>query len=105
MSLFSAFIIFHVFLSSELPFYCVSQSAFACARCFSSVRFVLHYTVVCYSEPRRGNPDVRARVDWNGVALALFVFSYYCISCIINCVVLSCKYRVYQNHLIKVLAL
>lgn len=39
---------------------CRCHSVSACTRCLNSMRFVLHYAIVCYREPGRVGPDVCA---------------------------------------------
>ena len=41
-----------------VPVCSLCRSVCACTRCFNSMRFVLHYTVVCCRKPERVSPDV-----------------------------------------------
>lgn len=85
------------FLSVSL-YSCLSlffSSFFACTRCFNSMCFVLHYTVVCYREPGRVSPDVNVCVHCIGVTSAQCCIAFIALhACLIvwSCVRLLCKY-------------
>lgn len=77
----------------SIPLYSVCRSVFARTRCFNSMCFVLHYTVVCHREPGRVSPDVNVVCIVLVLKSAQCCIAISCTSCVFNCCVsdLSCK--------------